>query len=50
MLDGGFLRQSGGVLTDNLGRESEIIVTDVEAANGVIQAINAVGFPYAPAP
>jgi uncharacterized surface protein with fasciclin (FAS1) repeats len=50
MLDGGFLRQSGGVLTDNLGRESDIIVTDVEAANGVIHAINAVVLPYAPAP
>ena len=48
MLDGGFLRQSGGVLTDNLGREAAIIVTDVEAANGVIHAIDAVVLPYAP--
>ncbi len=44
----GFLFQSGGTLTDNLGRPSNIIVTDVEAANGVIHAIDAVVLPYAP--
>ena len=48
MLDGGFLRQSGGVLTDNLGRESAILVPGVEAANGIIHAIGAVVLPYAP--
>lgn len=48
MLDGGFLRQNGGVLTDNLGRDANIIVTDVEAANGIIHAIDAVVLPYAP--
>jgi uncharacterized surface protein with fasciclin (FAS1) repeats len=48
MLDGGFLRQSGGVLTDNLARDATIIVTDVEAANGIIHAIDAVVLPYAP--
>jgi uncharacterized surface protein with fasciclin (FAS1) repeats len=44
----GFLAQDGGVLTDNLGREAEIIVTDVEAANGIIHAIDAVVLPYLP--
>jgi uncharacterized surface protein with fasciclin (FAS1) repeats len=48
MLDGGFVFQSGGVLTDNLGRASNIVVTDVEAANGVIHAIDAVLLPYDP--
>jgi uncharacterized surface protein with fasciclin (FAS1) repeats len=43
-----FLLQDGGVLTDNLGRDATIIVTDVEAANGVIHAIDAVVLPYAP--
>jgi uncharacterized surface protein with fasciclin (FAS1) repeats len=44
----GFLFQDGGVLTDNLGRPANIIVTDVEAANGIIHAIDAVVLPYAP--
>lgn len=48
MLDGGFVFQSGGVLTDNLGRPSNIVVTDVEAANGIIHAIDAVLLPYDP--
>jgi uncharacterized surface protein with fasciclin (FAS1) repeats len=47
-LQGGFLFQAGGVLTDNLGREANIIVTDVEAANGIIHAIDAVVLPFAP--
>lgn len=47
-LDGGFLRQDSGVLTDNLGRPATIIVTDVPAANGIIHAIDAVVLPYAP--
>jgi uncharacterized surface protein with fasciclin (FAS1) repeats len=46
-LQGGILRQAGGVLTDNLGRQSAIIVTDVPASNGIIHAINAVVLPYA---
>jgi uncharacterized surface protein with fasciclin (FAS1) repeats len=46
----GFLSQSGGVLTDNLGRDANIIVTDVPAANGVIHAIDAVVLPYDPLP
>ena len=47
-LQRGFLLQDGGTLTDNLGREANIIVTDVEAANGIIHAIDAVVLPYAP--
>ena len=47
-LQRGFLFQSGGVLTDNLGREAEIIVPDVPAANGIIHAIDAVLLPFDP--
>lgn len=47
MLSGGFLRQAGGVLTDNLGRTANIIVTDVAASNGIIHAIDAVVLPKA---
>ncbi len=47
-LQRGFLQQSGGVLTDNLGRQANIIVTDVPAANGVIHVIDAVVLPFAP--
>lgn len=47
-LQRGFLFQNGGVLTDNLGRTANIIVTDVEAGNGIIHAIDAVVLPYAP--
>jgi uncharacterized surface protein with fasciclin (FAS1) repeats len=46
MLKGGFLFQSNGVLTDNLDRKANIVVTDVEAANGIIHAIDAVVLPY----
>jgi uncharacterized surface protein with fasciclin (FAS1) repeats len=50
MLAGGFLYKEEGstVLVDNLGREANIIVTDVPAANGIIHAIDAVVLPYAP--
>ncbi len=48
MLKNGFLLQNGGFLTDNLGREAEIIVTDVKAANGIIHAIDRVVLPFAP--
>lgn len=48
MLKGGFLFQSNGVLTDNLGRKANIIVTDVAAANGIIHVIDAVVLPRAP--
>jgi uncharacterized surface protein with fasciclin (FAS1) repeats len=33
-------------MDDNLGRPSNIIVTDVEAANGVIHGIDSVLLPY----
>ena len=45
MLNRGFVFQSGGVLTDAQGRTSNIIVTDVEATNGVIHAIDNVLLP-----
>lgn len=45
MLNRGFVQQAGGVLTDNQGGMSTIIVPDVPAANGVIHAINAVLLP-----
>jgi len=41
----GFFQVDGTVLTDNLGRESNIIVTDQEADNGVIHAIDSVLLP-----
>ena len=44
----GTLQQSGGVLIDNLDRPATIIVTDVEASNGVIHAIDSVLLPFAP--
>lgn len=47
-LQRGFLFQEGGVLTDNLGRESTIVITDVPAANGIIHAISEVVLPFAP--
>jgi transforming growth factor-beta-induced protein len=47
-LQRGFLFQDGGTLTDNLNRDANIIVTDVEVANGIIHAIDAVVLPYAP--
>jgi uncharacterized surface protein with fasciclin (FAS1) repeats len=51
-LQRGFLLQDAGLLTDNLGGTANIIVdaTDVEAANGIIHAIDAVVLPFAPAP
>ncbi|MFW6041247.1 MAG: fasciclin domain-containing protein [Thermoplasmatota archaeon] len=44
----GFLEVDETVLTDNLGREANIIITNVEAANGIIHVIDAVVLPYAP--
>lgn len=38
----GFVEQAGGQLFDNAGGISTIIVTDVEAANGIIHAISGV--------
>ena len=40
-----FLIQNAGVLTDNLGRETNIIRTDIEAANGTIHVIDRVMLP-----
>jgi len=50
MLGGGFLYKESGsaTLVDNLGRNANIIVTDVKAANGIIHAIDAVVLPAAP--
>jgi uncharacterized surface protein with fasciclin (FAS1) repeats len=45
MLNRDRVMQSGGVLTDGLGRPSNIIVTDVFASNGVIHAIDSVLLP-----
>ena len=45
MLNRSFVQQAGGVLTDNQGGMSTIIVPDVPAANGVIHAIDAVLIP-----
>ena len=46
MTFGGFLGQSGGVLTDQVDRTANIIITDVFASNGVIHAIDAVVLPF----
>jgi uncharacterized surface protein with fasciclin (FAS1) repeats len=45
----GFLYQTMGTLTDAVGRDSNIIFTDVFADNGVIHAIDEVVLPFAPA-
>lgn len=47
-LQRGFLFQDSGTLTDALGRQSKIIVTDIQAANGVIHAISEVVLLFAP--
>ena len=44
-LQGGFLSQSGGVLTDANGRTYKIIDTDIKASNGVIHVIDSVVLP-----
>jgi len=44
----GFFRVDGTVLTDNVGGTSNIVVTDVEADNGVIHAIDNVLLPFKP--
>ncbi len=47
-INGGFLWQSGGTLTDAVGRDSNIIFTDVFADNGVIHVIEDVVLPFVP--
>lgn len=42
-----FINVSGAQLTDTQGRTANIIVTDVEAANGVIHVIDEVVLPFA---
>ena len=41
----GFLYQSEGVLTDNNGRNSNIIIVDIETSNGIIHVIDTVVLP-----
>jgi uncharacterized surface protein with fasciclin (FAS1) repeats len=41
------LFQDGGVLTDTQGGTANIIITDVEAGNGIIHVIDAVVLPFA---
>jgi uncharacterized surface protein with fasciclin (FAS1) repeats len=44
-LNGGFVFQNGGVLTDARGRTSNIIAVDIKASNGVIHVIDRVVLP-----
>jgi transforming growth factor-beta-induced protein len=44
-LNGSFLFQSGGVLTDANGRTANIVATDIRASNGVIHVIDRVVLP-----
>ncbi len=47
-INGGFLWQSGGTLTDAVGRDANIIYVDVEADNGIIHVIDEVVLPFVP--
>jgi uncharacterized surface protein with fasciclin (FAS1) repeats len=47
-LEGGFLMQNEGTLTDNLGREVGIVDVDIMADNGIIHVLNNVVLPYLP--
>lgn len=42
---GGWLFQNSGVLTDANGRTANIVTTDIQASNGIIQVINTVVLP-----
>jgi uncharacterized surface protein with fasciclin (FAS1) repeats len=44
-LNGGFVYQAGGVLTDANGRDSNIIAVNIDASNGVIHVIDRVILP-----
>lgn len=45
---GGYLYQSGGVLTDENGRSANIIAVDIKASNGIIHVIDRVVLPKGP--
>ncbi|MGZ9236189.1 MAG: fasciclin domain-containing protein, partial [Anaerolineales bacterium] len=45
---GGYLYQSGGVLTDENGRTANIIAVDIKASNGIIHVIDRVVLPKQP--
>ena len=47
-LQGGVLYQSGGVLTDQVGRQVAIVATNIRASNGLIHVIDNVVLPYLP--
>lgn len=44
-LETGILRQSNGILTDERGRTANIVMTDIEAGNGIIHVIDRVVLP-----
>jgi uncharacterized surface protein with fasciclin (FAS1) repeats len=44
-LQGGWLHQDGGVLTDWNGRTANIVTTDIQASNGIIHVIDRVVLP-----
>lgn len=46
-LQGGFVAQAGGVLSDAAGNMINIIVTDVPAENGLVHVIDGVLIPFA---
>ncbi|MDH3214803.1 MAG: fasciclin domain-containing protein [Candidatus Krumholzibacteria bacterium] len=47
-LQRGFLSVSGASLGDLVGRTANIVVTDIEAANGIIHVIDEVVLPFNP--
>jgi uncharacterized surface protein with fasciclin (FAS1) repeats len=47
-LQGSFLYQESGVLTDQVGREVDIVATDIKASNGIIHVIDDVVLPKLP--
>ena len=44
-MNGGFLFQSDGVMTDANGRTANIVATDIRASNGIIHVIDRVVLP-----
>jgi uncharacterized surface protein with fasciclin (FAS1) repeats len=47
-LQGSFLLQDAGTLTDGLGRDVGIVAVDILADNGIIHVLDNVVLPYAP--